>query len=881
MDELGAQYSPHEVENRWYTFWKQQGYFKPNMKTNAAAFSIVMPPPNVTGILHVGHALNSTWQDILIRFHRMLGDNTLWVPGTDHAGIHTQMKVEELLRSQKVDRRAIGREAFVREIWQWKEKYGGEILRQVEKLGASVDWDQLRFTMDEGLSKAVTEVFVRLYDDGLIYRGNYITNWCVSCRTALSDIEVEHEDENATLTYIRYALMDDPGDIVVATTRPETLLGDTAIAVHPDDARWGHLVGHRVRVPLANRVVPVIADTYVDPKYGTGAVKVTPAHDPNDFQMGERHQLLQIAVIGEDGIMTEGAGDYRGLDRIEARRRVLQDLDALGIIEKQEDLVHSVGHCEKCGTVIEPLLSLQWFVKTKPLAEPALNAVRMGEIKFVPERFEKIYTNWMENIRDWCISRQIWWGHRIPAYYCDLCGHVMVSRQAPEHCDRCEGPVHQDEDVLDTWFSSALWPFSTLGWPDRSVEFETFYPTSVLSTAYDIIFFWVSRMIMQGIHFTGQKPFATVLLHGLVRDSQGRKMSKSLGNGVDPMEVIERYGADALRMALVLSSAPGNDQRYSDERVQAASHFANKIYNAIRYVRMNLPENFVMPPLLDTDNPPHIEDLWILSQLNDTIQAMTQWLHEFEFGQAARAIYDFLWDDYCDWYIELSKIRMREYPDQTSQVLTTLIYVADRSLRLLHPFMPFVTEELWQSIPHQGESIMIAPWPKMVPLAGNQRAREIVERLQSFVRAGRNLRAEVNLPRGQMVNFFAVADTPLVLGDWQQEETAIRQLLRANDLIWQVKNPETEKPRHAVTGVALGGSLSLLLEGIIDLGKEASRIKKFLDQAQAELDRVQRQLGDEKFRLRAPERVIMKAMSQRDELMSRVMHLKERWEDLQ
>ncbi|WP_051005467.1 valine--tRNA ligase [Sulfobacillus thermosulfidooxidans] len=875
--ELSAQYSPHEVEQKWYSFWKEQGYFKPNMNPEAPTFSIVMPPPNVTGILHVGHALNNTWQDILIRFHRMLGDNTLWLPGTDHAGIHTQMKVEELLRSQNIDRRSIGREAFIQEVWQWKEKYGGEILRQVEKLGASVDWDRLRFTMDEGLSKAVTEVFVRLYEEGLIYRGNYITNWCVSCRTALSDIEVEHDDEKGTLTFIRYPLVDEPGEIVVATTRPETMLGDTAIAVHPDDPRWNHLVGHQVKVPLVDRIIPIIADTYVDPEYGTGAVKVTPAHDPNDFQMGERHQLPQIPVIGEDGRMTEAAGPYQGLDRYEARQRIIKDLDERGAIEKQEDLIHSVGHCEKCGTVIEPLLSLQWFVKIKPLAEPALNAVRMGAIKFVPERFEKIYTNWMENIRDWCISRQIWWGHRIPAYYCDHCDHVMVAREAPEHCDVCGGPVHQDEDVLDTWFSSALWPFSTLGWPDQTEDLKTFYPTSVLSTAYDIIFFWVSRMIMQGIHFTGQKPFTTVLLHGLVRDSQGRKMSKSLGNGVDPMDVIERYGADALRMALVLSSAPGNDQRYSDERVQAASHFANKIYNAIRYVRMNLPENFVLKPL----NPHHVEDVWIIQQLNQTIEKMTAWLHEFEFGQAARAIYDFLWDDYCDWYIELSKIRLREYPSDADEVLSTLIYVAEQSLKLLHPFMPFVTEELWQSIPHEGESIMIAPWPEVMPLSHQEQALATMDRVKSLIRAGRNLRAEVNLPPGQRVQFFAVADNASVLGDWRQEEVAIRELLRAQDIAWHVKSEDVAKPHHALTGVALGGSLSLLLEGVVDLEKEAARVKKMMDQTQAELERVERQLGDQKFLERAPEPVVAKAKAQREELVSRITRLKERWEDLQ
>ena len=879
MSELSAQYSHHQVENKWYAFWKDHGYFTPNMKSDAPTFSIVMPPPNVTGILHVGHALNSTWQDILIRFHRMLGDNTLWLPGTDHAGIHTQMKVEELLRSQNIERRAMDRDAFIQEVWRWKEKYGNEILRQMEKLGASVDWERLRFTMDAGLSKAVTEVFVRLYEEGLIYRGNYITNWCVSCRTALSDIEVEHEDETGRLSFIRYPMVDGTGYITVATTRPETMLGDTGVAVHPEDPRWKNFIGKNVRIPLIDRIVPIIADSYVDPKYGTGAVKVTPAHDPNDFQMGERHHLPQVQVIGEDGRMTEFAGKYKGLDRYEARRVVIRDLESLGLIEKQEELVHSVGHCEKCGTVIEPIVSLQWFVKIESLAKPALEAVKRREIRLVPERFEKIYTNWMENIRDWCISRQIWWGHRIPAYYCEDCNAVTVSRQQPSGCDQCGGRVHQDEDVLDTWFSSALWPFSTLGWPEQTQDLLTFYPTSVLSTGYDIIFFWISRMIMQGIHFTGEKPFETVLLHGLVRDSQGRKMSKSLGNGVDPMEIIEEYGADALRMALVLSSAPGNDQRYSRDRVEAAGHFANKIYNAVRYVRMNLPEGFVPEPVeIDTAN---IEDVWILHKLNQTVETMTDWLKEFEFGQAARAVYDFLWDDYCDWYIELSKIRMREDPSQKPWVLNTLVHVAERSLKLLHPFMPFVTEELWQSIPHEGESIVVSIWPHAISLTGQERAIEIMTGVKDLIRTGRNLRAELNLSPAQRVEFFAVADSLPVVEDWQKEEAAIRELVRASTIGWHIKGEGTEKPRHALTGVSLGGSLSLLLEGTVDLKSESNRVRKLWEQAQNDLQRVERQLNDNQFRERAPEHVVAKAIAQREEFAARVMRLKERWEDLQ
>ncbi len=877
MAELSSQYSAKAVEEKWYAFWRDHGYFKPQRDPRAPSFSIVMPPPNVTGILHVGHALNSTWQDILVRFHRMRGDNTLWLPGTDHAGIHTQMKVEELLRASGRDRRTMGREAFTAEVWQWRDKYGGEILRQVEKLGASVDWDHLRFTMDSGLSKAVTEVFVRLYEEKLIYRGNYITNWCVSCHTALSDIEVEHVDEPGTLSYIRYALEDGSGDITVATTRPETMLGDSAIAVHPDDVRWHSLVGRQVKVPLSGRLIEVIADAYVDPSYGTGAVKVTPAHDPNDFQMGLRHDLPQIQVIGDDGLMTAETGEYQGLDRLEARGRIVEDLRAQGFLVGEESLVHAVGHCEKCGTIIEPLVSLQWFVRIQELADPALEAVRDGSIQFVPPRFEKIYTNWMENIRDWCISRQIWWGHRIPAYYCDGCGEVIVARQAPTACPRCQGPVRQDDDVLDTWFSSALWPFSTLGWPENTEDLAMFYPTSVLSTAYDIIFFWVARMIMQGLHFTGEKPFGTVLLHGLVRDSQGRKMSKSLGNGVDPMDVIDRYGADALRLALVLSSAPGNDQRYSDERVEAASHFANKVYNAVRYVRMNLPDDFQPLPV---DTPRHAEDQWISARLQETAEKMTEWLEAFEFGQAARAIYDFLWDDYCDWYIEMTKIRMRDNPEDATAVRSMLVHVAEQALKLLHPFMPFVTEELWQSLPHVGESVMVAPWPVPAPPQSG-RAWEIVARMQDVVRTGRNLRAEVNLSPAQRAPFVLVADDAGILQDWKGEERTIGELLRATDLQIHVQGGGDAKPQHALTGVCLGGSVYLPLAGLVDLEVESQRVQKAIEQTARELERVERQLADEKFLSRAPESIVRKTQEHQLELLARAERLRGRWEDLQ
>ncbi|MHB1611774.1 MAG: valine--tRNA ligase [Sulfobacillus sp.] len=878
--ELSSRYDPQLVENKWYQYWRQGGYFQPSQKPGSRPFAIVMPPPNVTGVLHVGHALNTTWQDILIRFHRMLGDNTLWLPGTDHAGIHTQMKVDELIRRQGLDRREMGREQFVGHVWQWKEKYGGEILHQIERLGASVDWTRLRFTMDPGLSQAVTEVFVRLYEEGLLYRGYYITNWCVSCLTALSDIEVEHVDEPGTLTYIQYPMADGNGSITVATSRPETMLGDTAVAVHPSDPRWRDYVGRMVLLPLMNRMIPVIADDYVDPDYGTGAVKVTPAHDPNDFAMGERHQLEQLKVIGDDGHMTTLAGPYQGQNRYDARRQVVSDLQQLGLVEKIEQINHSVGHCEKCGTAIEPLLSLQWFVRVQPLAEKAIEAVQSGEIQFVPNRFEKIYMNWMNNIRDWCVSRQIWWGHRIPAYYCDQCQNVVVSRSAPESCPNCGGAVHQDQDVLDTWFSSALWPFSTLGWPANTEDLETFYPTSVLSTAYDIIFFWVSRMIMQGIHFTGEVPFHTVLMHGLVRDEQGRKMSKSLGNGVDPMDVIDSYGADALRIALVLSSAPGNDQRYSKERVEAGSHFANKIYNATRFVLMNLETEH---EISEMPGMAHMADRWIVARLNAAIEGMTAYLENFEFGQAARTIYDFLWDDYCDWYIELAKVRLKQGNlAERGVVLRTLIDVASSAFKLLHPFMPFVTEELWQALPHVGESIMVASWPEKRPVDFDMQAERTFSRFQEVVRSVRNLRAEVALPPSKRADLLVWADDGEIARDLQDMAQEIIELGRVSALTIEVRTTDGQlaKPSHAISGVAAGSTLYLPLEGLVDIEKERLRLEKTLTLAQAELDRIMQQLGDPQFCQRAPGPVVEKARDAKAALLDRVKRLQERLEDM-
>ncbi|PSR22086.1 MAG: valine--tRNA ligase [Sulfobacillus acidophilus] len=869
--ELSPRYNPTEVEEKWYQRWKEAGYFQPSMDGTRPTFCIVMPPPNVTGVLHLGHALNSTWQDILVRFHRMRQDNTLWLPGTDHAGIHTQMKVDELLRNRGQDRLSMGRQAFVQEVWQWKEQYGGHILAQMAKLGASVDWSRLRFTLDEGLSRAVTEVFVRLYEEGLLYRGNYITNWCVSCHTALSDIEVEHEEETGQLTEIAYELTSGVGEIVVATTRPETMLGDTAVAVHPDDPRYQGLVGQWVELPLLGRRIPIIADAYVDPTFGTGAVKVTPAHDPNDFEMGQRHHLDAIKVIGEDGRMTADAGVYAGLTREEARVRVLQDLQAAGRVRGMREIIHAVGHCEKCDTVIEPLLSLQWFVKMRPLAEPAIEAVRSNAVQFAPARFEKIYMNWLENIHDWCISRQIWWGHRIPAYYCDA-GHVTVAREPVSQCAQCGRAVVQDEDVLDTWFSSALWPFSTLGWPDMTDDLKTFYPTSVLSTGYDIIFFWVARMIMQGIHFTGKAPFATVLLHGLVRDAEGRKMSKSLGNGVDPLEVIDRYGADALRIALVLGSAPGNDYRWSWERFEAGSHFANKVYNALRFVLMNRDDHKWDPGEINAARS-HPVDQWIDERLNDTIVVMTRALEEFEFGQAARAIYDFFWDDYCDWYIEMAKVRLKSA--ERHEALETLTRVADRALKLLHPFMPFVTEELYHALRPDGGSIMVAPWPE--PESGVVRRDAViaVEQAQSLIRAGRNLRAEVGLAPGQAGSFVALADTPEVLARWQAVHTEAMALLRAQSLQLCLKEDAAPMTK-AIASVVVGGTVYLKLEGLVDLKRERDRLEKAKADAEKERNRLASRLHDENFIRRAPHEVVTKTEENLKEVEARIRRLDER-----
>ena len=871
-----TRYAPAAVEQRWYQYWEEQGLFTPPRDSGPGTptFAIVIPPPNVTGVLHLGHALNTTWQDILVRWHRMRGDATLWLPGTDHAGISTQQRVEAMLRERGQSKDELGREGFLAETWAWRAQYGGIILDQLRRLGASVDWTRLRFTLDDGLSLAVRTVFVRLYEEGLIYRGAYMINRCVQCATALSDIEVEHEEEDGWLWRIRYrAAEGGESGLEIATTRPETLLGDTALAVHPDDDRYRDWVGRSVEVPLVGRTVSVIADAFVDPTFGTGVVKVTPAHDPNDYAMGERHDLPRVQVIGEDGRMTVGAGVYAGLTREQARERVLSDLEGAGLLVGKEPLRHAVGHCERCGTVVEPLISVQWFVSMRPLAEPAREAVATGAVTLVPDRFTKVYVNWLDSIHDWCISRQLWWGHRIPAYYCDACGEATVSVDAPATlvCGHDPAAVHQDEDVLDTWFSSALWPFSTLGWPQAERgDFERFYPTQVLSTGYDILFFWVVRMVAQGLHFTGQVPFERVLLHGLVRDDQGRKMSKSSGNGIDPLDVVEEYGADALRLSLVLGTAVGADMRFRRERVEAARNIANKLWNAVRFVRSGISA----APLAEAA-PARPIDAWIRWELDQAVRDTTLALEHFEFGEAARIATDFLWDKLCDWYIEAVKRRLAGTDADGAAARWTLYTVMEATLRLLHPFMPFVTEELWQSLPHGGASIVVAPFPtpegveRTVAVAGHQQA-------QSLIRAVRTLRAELGLAPAERVAAVAIASDAVGAEAWAANRSEILELARLTSL----GHAAADRPHPAIGGVVEGGTVYLPLAGLVDLARERERLEKDRDATQADLERLGRRLGDPGFVAKAPAAVVDETRARWEAARARAARLTERLEEL-
>ena len=867
-ENIPTVYDPAAVETKCYQQWEADGVFHAEPRSDGEHYSIVIPPPNVTGQLHMGHALDNTLQDILIRWRRMQGYDTLWMPGCDHAGIATQIKVEEVLAKEGISRYDLGREKFIERVWEWKQQYGNRITNQLKRLGASCDWERERFTMDEGCSKAVREVFVTLYEKGLIYQGDRITNWCPRCNTALSDIEVEHEDTAGKLYHVRYPMQDNPDEYVtVATTRPETILGDTGVAVNPADERYTNVVGKNLVLPLVGRVLPIIADEYVDPAFGTGAVKVTPAHDPNDFEMGQRHNLPTLRVIGNDGTMTADAGAaYAGLDRYECRKKLVADLDAAGYLVKIDDHSHAVGHCQRCNTVVEPLVSKQWFVRMQPLAEPAMEVVRAGRTEFVPERFTKIYMNWLENIRDWCISRQIWWGHRIPAWYCAGCGQTIVSRQDITVCPHCGGAVQQDPDVLDTWFSSALWPFSTMGWPEQTKELARYYPTSVLVTGYDIIFFWVARMMFMGMEFQHEVPFRHVFIHGLVRDSQGRKMSKSLGNGIDPLEVIEKYGADTLRFTLVTGNTPGNDMRFYWERVESSRNFANKIWNASRFVLMNLEDY----DSATTCGELALTDRWILSRYAQTVAGVTENMEKFELGEAARMLYDFIWGEFCDWYIELVKPRLYNKEGATGRRTAqfVLAYILERTMRLLHPFMPFISEEIREHLPHEAGSIVRAAWPKAEPARIDEAAEAQMTAVMETIKAVRNMRAEMNVPlgrKGEVILQPATADLAAVLAE---NLPFIKTLATAEPI--HIIAVGDAKPENAVSRVINGIEVYLPLKGLIDVEKETARMNKELQGLENELSRIDGKLSNEGFLAKAPAAVLEQQKARRAEVTEKM-----------
>ena len=888
--EMPHRYDPRLAEERWTRRWQELRAFHARAESEGPRFSMVIPPPNVTGVLHVGHALDQTLQDIFARWHRMQGKETLWLPGTDHAGIATQVRVEEELAKEGTNRHQLGREAFVQRVWQWKEHYGGRILEQLKGLGASCDWERERFTMDEGCSRAVRQVFVHLYRKGLIYQGDYIVHWCPRCQTTLSDIEVEHEEEDGRLWTLRYPAVDGSGEIRVATTRPETMLGDTAVAVHPEDERYQAWVGKKVRLPLMDREIPVVADEAVDPAFGTGAVKVTPAHDPTDFEIGQRHNLPQIQVIGRDARMTEAAGRFQGLTREEAREAVLEALREGGYLVSEEPLRHAPGRCYRCGTIVEPLVSRQWFVRMKPLAEPAIKAVEEGRVRFVPEHFTKMYLNWMRNVRDWCISRQLWWGHRIPVWTCQNCGAQSASEEDLTRCPQCGSDrLEQDPDVLDTWFSSALWPFETLGWPDDTPDLRRFYPTDLLVTGYEIIFFWVARMIMMGIEFMGEPPFPTVLIHGIVRDSQGRKMSKSLGNGVDPMDVIAQYGADALRFSLVQGVGPGNDIRFRYDRVEAARNFANKVWNASRFVILNLADADpqALAPLATPEGLRAFRgrddlspaDRWILSRYQWAASEVQRHLERLDPGEAAQVLYDFIWSDLCDAYIELAKPRLYQgdrassgdAAEQRRIAQATLFAVLDGSLRLLHPFMPYLTEEIWSRLPVHGETLARAAWPRPQGLEDPE-AEDRVGRVLDVIRAIRNLRAERNVEPSRRIQAVLRAEPALLatLRSLEQEVQALARLERM-DLV-EPGGPVPDR-EAAVTAVAGGVEIYLPLAGLVDLAAERARLEKELAAARETAERARAMLEKPGFREKAPAQVVQQQEARLSEAETKVAKL--------
>jgi valyl-tRNA synthetase len=846
--ELSKIYEPQEVEDRIYALWEKGGAFRGVRDPEKKPFTIVMPPPNVTGQLHMGHAMDATVQDILTRYKRMKGFAALWVPGTDHAGIATQIKVEEALRKEGLTRHDLGREKFLERVWDWKNQYGDRIVNQQKKLGASCDWERARFTMDEGCSRAVREVFVSLYEKDLIYKGSRIINWCPHCTTALSDAEVEYKDKPGSLWHLRYPLTDGSGYVVVATTRPETMLGDTGVAVNPNDERYKSIVGKTCMLPLVNREIPIVADDYCDMEFGTGCVKMTPAHDPNDFEVGLRHNLEVIRVLDDSGKVNELGGKYQGLDRYEARKRIVEDLEALGLVEKIEAHQHNVGTCYRCSTDVEPIISAQWFVRMQPLAGEAIRVVEDGETKFVPERFSKTYTNWMENVHDWCISRQLWWGHQIPAWYCADCGHITVSREDPTECEHCHSKnIIRDEDVLDTWFSSALWPFSTLGWPDNTPDLDYFYPTDVLVTGYDIIFFWVARMIFSGCEHTRKTPFHTVLIHGLIRDDKGRKMSKSLGNGIDPLEIVEKYGGDALRFNLVTGNSPGNDMRFYTERCEAMRNFANKIWNASRFVLMNLTiDKCGLPEKLET------EDKWILSKLNTVVKEVNENMDAFELGVAAQKVSDFIWDSYCDWYIELTKPRLNG-EDEAGKIAAqqVLLYVLTEILKLLHPFMPFISEEIWQAIPHEGELLILARFPEYRQELAFPKDEQAFEALMDAIKAIRSRRAEMNVPPSRRAQLIIVTDRADI---FENGAAFLKKLAYASEIT--VTGTAPADLSGMVSVVTDAASILMPMADLVDLDKERARIEKELEKAKKEYEGQIAKLGNAAFLAKAPEKVV-------------------------
>jgi len=873
--ELPKVYEPKEVESSIYEMWEKGGYFHAEKDENKKPFTIVMPPPNVTGQLHMGHAMDATLQDTLIRFKRMQGYNALWIPGVDHAGIATQIKVEEVLRKEGKTRYDLGREKFLERVWDWKRQYGNRIVEQQKKLGSSCDWERSRFTMDEGCSKAVREVFVSLYEKGLIYKGSRIINWCPHCATALSDAEVEYVDKPGHLWHLRYPLSDGSGDVIVATTRPETMLGDSGVAVNPADERYQSIVGKTCILPLMNKEIPIVADDYVDMAFGTGCVKMTPAHDPNDFEVGLRHNLEVIRVIDDNGKINALGGQYEGLDRYEARKKIVADLEEQGYLVKVEAHQHNVGTCYRCHNDVEPLISAQWFVKMEPLAKEAIRVVKEGETRFVPERFSKTYLNWMENVRDWCISRQLWWGHQIPAWYCADCGHVTVSREDAACCAKCGSKnIERDPDVLDTWFSSALWPFETLGWPEKTEDLDYFYPTDVLVTGYDIIFFWVARMIFSGCEHAKKTPFHTVLIHGLVRDDQGRKMSKSLGNGIDPLEIIEKYGCDALRMNMVTGNSPGNDMRFYTERCEAMRNFANKLWNASRYVLQNLEEGAKNE--LPTLEKLEISDKWILSKLNTLIAEVTENLEKYELGIAVQKIYDFIWDCYCDWYIELTKARLYgEEPERKETARQVLVYVLDQFLRLLHPFMPFITEEIWQSIPHEGEALIVAQWPKYEDALAFPTEEAQMESVMNAIRAVRNRRAEMNVPPSKKTALYVVTSKPDV---FQEGRGFVERLAYAAEMTLCDAEPAGYEDMVCCTTV--DAKLYIPMGQLVDVAKELERIEKEIAKNQKNLMATESKLQNEKFTARAPESVVNAEREKAEKFRAFIAQLEESKEKL-